>query len=203
MVRLLVVFDDELFNTGTEIGVYNPLYWSKLMLNAQRWIRDVLMVDFTASMFCKTVFNKMIAVRKIIAAKLKGERLSSGHAVEAFINLSNCTPEHAAFMKTLFETQYEYTPKEYMGRVLVIVAKTQALTHLRQVEAAWRKLVSMPEILQFEGTHTSIMRAPNGLAVAKHLIGRIAEIGRGPSVGLDINDLAINDGPGVQNLNAD
>ena len=57
-VSLLVVLDGELFNTGTELGRYNPLYWFKLLINVPNWIRDVLLVEFTARTFCKMVYNK-------------------------------------------------------------------------------------------------------------------------------------------------
>ena len=35
------MFDEELFNTGTEISARNPLYWHKLLLNVPSWVRDV------------------------------------------------------------------------------------------------------------------------------------------------------------------
>src|ERR1700677_3918032 len=111
-VSLVVVFDGELFNTGAEISFRNPLYWLKLALNVPRWIRDFLMVEFTFKTFCQTVLNKAIAAGRITKAKTSGQGLSSGHAVEGFINLSNCTPGHAEFMKALYETQFAYVPKE-------------------------------------------------------------------------------------------
>ena len=122
------------------------------------------------------VFDKLVLARKIVAAKIKGEGLASGHAVEGFINLNTFTPNHAAFVKTLLETQFAYIPNDYSGRVLVCVAKTQALTHLRQVRAVWRKVAPSSDVVCFEGTHTSMMRAPDGLAVAKQLARHIAEI---------------------------
>ena len=145
-------------------------------MNVPNWIRDVLLVDFTARTLCRTVFNKLILARKIVAAKIKGKGLTSGHAVEGFINLNNCTADHAAFMKTLFETQFAYIPKEYSGRVLVCVAKTQALTHLRRVEAGWRKVAPRSDVIYFSCTHSSMMGGPAGLAVAKQLARHIAEI---------------------------
>jgi thioesterase domain-containing protein len=175
-VSLVVVFDGELFNTGTEISSRNPLYWLKLTLNVPRWIRDFLMVEFTFKTFCQTVLNKATAAGRIIIAKIRGQGFSAGHAVEGFINLNNCTPDHAEFMKALYETQFAYVPKEYSGRVLVCVAKTQALTHLRQVEAAWRVAAPASEIVHFKGTHTSMMRTPEGLPIAEHLTRLIAQI---------------------------
>jgi pimeloyl-ACP methyl ester carboxylesterase len=173
-VSLLVVFDGELFNTGTDISPYNPLYWFKLIWNIPSWIRDFLMVEFTFRTFWRTVLKKAIAACKTITAKVVGK--PSGHAVEGFINLDNCTPDHAAFMKALFETQFKYAPKQYSGRVLICAAKTQALTHLRQLEGPWRKVAPNSEIVYFKGTHTSLMRPPNGLAVAQSLAQQFTRI---------------------------
>jgi thioesterase domain-containing protein len=173
-VSLLVVFDGELFNTGVEISAYNPLYWLKLLLNAPAWIRDFLMVEFTFRSFGRTVFYKTIAAGKTILAKLAGK--SSGHAVEGFINLDNCTAEHVAFMKVLFDNQFKYVPREYSGRVLVCVAETQPLTRLCQVEAPWRTIAPNSEVVRFKGTHTSLMRSPKGLAVAACLAHKLGEI---------------------------
>jgi thioesterase domain-containing protein len=173
-VSLLVVFDGELFNTGADISAYNPLYWFKLIWNVPSWIRDFLMVEFTFPTFCRTVLKKAIAACKTIAAKVVGK--NSGHAVEGFINLDKCTPDHAAFMKLLFETQFKYAPKQYSGHVLICAAKTQALTHLRQLEGPWRKVAPNSEIVYFKGTHTSLMRASNGLAVAQFLAQQFAKI---------------------------
>jgi thioesterase domain-containing protein len=175
-VSFVVVFDGELFNTGTEITASNPLYWLKLLLNVPAWIRDFLLVEFTFRSFWATVLHKIVAAGKTISAKLANKELCAGHAVEGFINLDNYTADHASFMKVLFENQFNYVPKEYSGRVLVCVAQTQALTHLRQVEAPWRKAAPNAEVVHFKGTHTSIMRAPDGKAIADYLSRKFAEV---------------------------
>jgi hypothetical protein len=141
------------------------------------WVRDFLLVEFTFNSFCRTVFGKIIAAGRIALAKLAAKELCAGHAVEGFINLDNYTTDHASFMKVLFENQFKYVPKEYSGRVLVCAAKTQALTHLRQMEAPWRKVAPNAEVVHFTGTHTSIMRAPNGLVIAEYLSRKFAEVG--------------------------
>jgi thioesterase domain-containing protein len=173
-VSLLVVFDGELFNTGAEISAYNPVYWFKLIWNMPAWIRDFLMVEFTFRAFCTTVVKKATLAYKTIAAKKVGK--NSGHAVEGFINLKNCAPDHADFIKMLFDAQFRYVPKQYSGRVLVCAAKTQALTHLRQLEGPWRKVAPNLEIVYFKGTHTSLVRVPKGFAVAECLARVFAKI---------------------------
>jgi len=175
-VDLLVVFDGEIFNTGTEISAYHPLYALKLIWNVPGWIREYLMVEFTFKSFCQTVLHKAKAGAKKVAAKLRSGSISAGHAVEGFINLRTATPDHAAFMKVLFETQFGYVPKSYPGRALVCIARTQPLTYLRQIAGPWRFIAPHAEIVWFAGTHTSMLRAPKGLAVAEILARRFADI---------------------------
>jgi thioesterase domain-containing protein len=168
-VRLLIVFDGELFNTGAEISVFNPVYWIKLILNVPAWIRDILMVKFT--------FRNVVARIKSKIAGLTGKRAVD--AVEGMIDLRNFTPDHAAFVKTLFKNQFKHVPKKYLGRVVVCRAKTQPLTHLFQVEATWRKIAPAAEVVEFEGTHTSLIHPPNGLAIAEYLTGALSQIEEG------------------------
>jgi len=153
-VSLLVVFDGELFNTGGEISSRNPLYWLKLLLNMPGWIVDELK---NPRRFASTRL-------KFMAFKFRRETL---HPVERFINLSSYLPDHAAFIKTLYDSYLNYVPERYPGRVLVFVAKTQALLRLRQVEAAWKKIAPSSEVFELSGTHGSIMKKPNGGPVAE------------------------------------
>jgi thioesterase domain-containing protein len=175
-VDLLVVFDGEIFNTKTEFSARHPLYLLKLIWNLPSWIREYLLVEFTFRSFCQTVLHKVRAAVKKAAAKLRGGGIGAGHAVEGFINLRNATPDHAAFMKVLYETQFGYVPRSYPGRILVCIAKTQPLAYLRQIAAPWRSIAPHAEIRWFAGTHTSMLRAPRGLPIAEVLKQRIAEI---------------------------
>jgi hypothetical protein len=122
------------------------------------------------------VANKTIARIRTVVSKARGENLSSGHAVERIINLSAFSPGHAAFIKGLYDRYLEYVPNSYSGRVLVFVAKTQALMRLRQVKAAWRKIAPSSEILEVNGTHVNTMQMPRGLPIAKRLSKKIEEI---------------------------
>jgi len=171
-VGLLVVFDGELFNTGAEISARNPLYWLKLLLNVPRWIVDELMKNrrrFTS----KTMARLKWAVFKLHTKKDRPAR----HPVGRFITLDGFLPGHAAFIKALYESHLEYVPDNYSGRVLVFVAKTQALLRLRQVRAAWTKIAPAAEVLEIDGTHLGIMKMPHGLPVAERLRRIIRERG--------------------------
>ncbi len=166
-VRLLVVFDGEIFNTGAEIGPYNPLYWLKILRNVPRWISDELVRNH------RHFANKMMARLKSTASKKT--KLHSPHAVERYVNLNGILPDHAAFIKALYDSHRDYVPSHYPGHVLVFAARTHELLRLRQVSAAWIKIAPLSEIFGIPGTHLGIMKMPRGLPVAELLSQKIRE----------------------------
>jgi thioesterase domain-containing protein len=163
-VRALIVLDGELYNTGAELSVSNPVYWIRLALNVPAWIRS----------FYRSIPGKVVARTKSAIGMLTGKR--PGDPVEGVIDLRKVTSDHAAFINTLFESQFSYVPKEYPGRVVVCVAKTQPLTYLFQAEATWRKIAPAAEIVKFRGTHKSLVHPPDGLAVAQYLRGVFSQV---------------------------
>jgi hypothetical protein len=82
-------------------------------------------------------------------------------------------PDHAEFIKTLYDSYFDYVPDGYGGHVLVFVAKTQALLRLRQVGAAWKKIAPSSEVFEISGTHDSIMEMQH---VAERLSEMIEEV---------------------------
>jgi thioesterase domain-containing protein len=168
-VSLLVVFDGDLLNTGGEISSLHPLYWLKLLLNVPRWMVDKLVKNR------RTLANKAVARLKSVAFKKKNLRAT--HAVEPFTNRKGFLPDHAAFIRALYDSWRDYVPDSYSGRVLVFVAKTQGLLQLRQVKAAWTKTAPSSEVFEIDGTHLDIMNVPQGRPVAERLRKKIEEIG--------------------------
>jgi thioesterase domain-containing protein len=166
MVSLLVVFDGELCNTGGELSSRNPLYWLKVVRNVPLWIVDELIKN-----------NRLFeTVHRLELAGFKTHGSHRTHPVERIINLKGLLPDHASFIKSLYDTHLAYVPDNYPGRVLVFVAKTQPLLHLRQVKAAWTKIAKHSEIVQVDGTHISMMSKPQGLPVAERLRSEIEKI---------------------------
>jgi thioesterase domain-containing protein len=159
-VRLLMVFDGWLLNTGADISFLNPLYWFNLLCYLPRWINEVLMVKYSFQGVCRMLVKKF----------------SSRHGVEGVVNLGAFTPEHAAFMRGLYDRHLEYVPNSYSGRVLVFVAKTDELLNHGHVKAAWRKIAPSCEIFEVIGTHVDIMQMPRGLPVAERIRERIKEL---------------------------
>ncbi len=162
-VRLLVVFDGELFNTGAEMSLVHPLYWLKLLRNVPGWLVHELVKN--RSRFASKWLDRL----RSRALDRRPAARSPSHAVEQFLNLDRFSAAHAAFIKKLYDTQLAYVPLRYPGPVLVFVAKTHALFRLRQVRAAWSKIAPLSEILEVNGTHVSMMRMPHGWSLATRL----------------------------------
>lgn len=174
-VSLLVVLDGEVFNTGEEFGRRHPAYWAWTIWNIPAWIRDFLIVEkFTIRTFFDTVAKKISLAFETLREKASGTK-KSGHAVESFLKLDNFSTDHVSFVKALYENQYNYIPRSYGGEVLVCIAKTQSLSHLRQIRRPWKKIAPAAEFLTFSRmTHTSMIRAPEGVALADALRSRLA-----------------------------
>jgi thioesterase domain-containing protein len=175
VVRLLVVFDGELFNTGADTSPLSPLYAFRLLYNFPRWAIAALSY-FTFGQFLKRIERKLASVWKVLRAKLSRATITSGHAVSGFINTDYCTPEHVAYMQKLFEVQYDYVPKAYEGPVVVYVARDQPLLHLRQIAPEWRAIAPHADIVRINANHTSIMQEGEGKAVAIDLSSRLAHL---------------------------
>ena len=111
------MFDGELFNTGAEIGAYNPLYWLKVIWSAPRWLRCNFSRCTPRSLF-KAAATKLNYVQN----KLRGApRDFGGEAAELF-NFKNMTANHVSFVKALYASQFSYIPKTFLGRVVVFTA---------------------------------------------------------------------------------
>lgn len=162
-VRLLVVLDGELFNTGAEMSPVHPLYWLKLLGNVPRWLLHELLKNRRrfASKWPDRLRSRVLERRQTAR--------SASHAVEQFLDLDRFSATHAAFIKQLYDTQLAYVPLRYSGPALVFVAKTHALFRLRQVRAAWSKIAPLSEISEVDCTHVSMMRMPHGWSVASRL----------------------------------
>jgi thioesterase domain-containing protein len=162
-VSLLVVFDGDLLNTGAEISSRNPLYWLKLLVNVPRWIVDEPVKNR------RRFVNKWRARLKPVVFGRRNMNDRAPHALESFLNFDSFLPDHAAFIKTLYDTHRNFVPKSYSRRVLVFAAKTQALMRLRQVGAAWKTIAPSSEVFNISGTHVSMMKMPHGLTLAEQL----------------------------------
>ncbi|MBR1087606.1 hypothetical protein JQ621_08950 [Bradyrhizobium manausense] len=178
-VSLLVVFDGELFNTGAAIGSRHPFYWFEPIWSLPRWTTRVVKERYSFQLLRRKAVNKVSAAHRAIMTKLRGEVVRRKLTAENFvsINFNHCSLEHANYIHSLFHTQFDYVPTEYSGRVLVYAAKIQDPARLRHLTAAWRKIAPVSEIVEIRCTHVTMMRPPDGYAVAKHLLGRIAELG--------------------------
>ena len=174
-VRLLVVFDGVLYNTGAGISPWNPLYYWELSRNLPRWIADHLSEDWGIRSIAERIVRILkMAMALIIAPVLK---VQPQWAVDALLNTSRLPPDQAAFARSLLEALRRYQPKPYNGRVIVYAARTRPLFRLWQVKATWAKIAADIEAVSVDAGHSSLLQGPQVAVLATHLRERFATLG--------------------------
>lgn len=156
VVSLLVAFDGELFNTGTEIAVYHPLHWLKVIWSAPRWLR----YNFsrcTPMGFFKGAASKLNYAQR----KIRGAPRDFGREVAELFNLKSMTADHGTLIKTLYASQFSYIPKTFPGRVVVFTANLNGLMSANRVKLGWRKIAPSSAFVSVNVTHGMIMRSPD------------------------------------------
>jgi thioesterase domain-containing protein len=174
-VELLIALDGAPANTHSGSSLWNPMYYWKLVCNFPHWVADDLLMEFSFPALMHRVHNKMIIVAHSIAGGLH-DRRERGQGVHSFMDLSDYSPSHIAFMNALYNALYTYVPKPYVGRVLVYKSRTQPLYHLLEVEHAWQALASQVGVVVVRGTHISIVREPYVRAIAEDLRHRLSTL---------------------------
>jgi thioesterase domain-containing protein len=171
---MLVNIDCELLNVTAGLSRSNPLYFAKVLANFPAWLSyEVGGEHWSLGSFGVRVRNKITAWARMARSRIVEGRLVHGHAVDGFMDTSHFTPDHRAFVATLYDALYRYIPAPYPGAVVVYEASVQPFAHLRQVAATWRT-IARPEVIPVTGTHASIIKAPDGRALAQHLRARLA-----------------------------
>jgi thioesterase domain-containing protein len=167
-VSMLVVLDGHLFNTSAKPGV---LYLLKLAANVPARMCQIL--EKSRTLYRNSPFSLLGKIRSSIAVLISNV---TGHKFKTTINLRNFTPEHAAFVETLCQTHLDYIPQKYAGPVVVCAAQAQPLLELARVEVGWRRIAPAAEIVRFDATHTSLVHAESGAAVAEYLKKTFAKL---------------------------
>jgi thioesterase domain-containing protein len=171
---LLVNIDCELLNTGAGVTRWNPLYYWKVALNLPLWLYyQVREEGWSVRSFSKRISNKLSAIIRTAGTGIISGKMVRGHAIDGFMDTSIYACEQKAFMVTLYEALYRYVPKPYPGPVLIYEAMVQPVGHLRQIRATWCR-IARPDIVSLMGTHRTIIREPDGIALAEHLRSRLA-----------------------------
>ena len=175
-VLLLIAFDGAPCNTGAGISRWNPLYGWKLICNLPGWIKWEMRQNKSVYAFVRQMTKKATYRAHMTLPRIKTEQTLYGAAVQNLLDEPQHTSGQMHFVRALYDAMRTYVPKPYPGRVLVFEAKTQPLSHLLQVGAAWKSIAELLEIIQLEGNHFSIFQKPAVQIVADHLHVRLAEL---------------------------
>jgi phthiocerol/phenolphthiocerol synthesis type-I polyketide synthase D len=176
-VVLLVAIDGAPDNTDAGLSRWSPHYYYKLICNLPNWMRYAdRMKQSNLQYLIKRIGGNAVGIGKALMARVRGDSVVHGHAVEGFIDTSRYSPAHVLFMKELYAAGSRYVPEPYPGRAIVYAAIVEPLYHLRQLGAIWTKLAERAEVVQVEGTHLSIVDPPYVVPLAKHLGARLTEL---------------------------
>lgn len=174
-VSLLVAFDAAPENSAAGRSAWHPAYLVELIRNLPHWAAHEGM--FRPGYFravARQTAHKVMACGETAVARARGELVSTGHAVEGFMDLSRYPISQRSFMTRLYHAVLRYQPEAYAGRVLVYEAGVKPLYHLPQVGRVWRKIADTTKIKRIEGTtHLSILREPGVRFLAADLQARI------------------------------
>jgi thioesterase domain-containing protein len=176
-VGLLAAIDAAPENTASGLRPWHPLYLLELVSNLPGWIiHEELMKKEALRSLVRRLSNKAVALGKKRPGCEKVDKMIDDHTVDGFMDLSRYPPDQRSFMRRLYDALLDYTPKQYLGRVVVYEAKIKPLLHLPQVGKVWRKLAPQSIIACVDGTHLSLLRKAYVNALAEDLRNRIAEI---------------------------
>jgi amino acid adenylation domain-containing protein len=174
-VELLIALDGAPYNTNSGTSLCNPMYYWKLLRNFPDWVANDLMLDFSFRVAARRVRNKVLAFSESVAGALRG-RGECLQQVNGFMDLSNYSPSHVAFMNALNRALRAYIPKPYPGRVLLYKSRTQPLYHLLEAERAWPKIARHVEVVVVRGTHITVVREPYIRIVAEDFQKRLSTL---------------------------
>jgi len=175
-VDLLISIDGSPQKTGCETSRWNPRYYWKLLRNVPLWVTDDLLDHFSLKTFGPRVWRRAAATAKRAISALLGRGKGAVYELEGFMNLVTYSDKQAEFMRTLYTTFKNYVAKPYHGRVLLYQSRTEPLTHLFEVDRAWRGIAPNVDVVRVPGTHTSLIQPPNVEVIAADLKGRLAAL---------------------------
>lgn len=166
-VALLISLDGEIFNTGAGMRRWNPLYLTRLAWNFPRLVRHDS--DHVKS-WLLSKWNACLPWRR----RGSGSRT---HPVEKFLDTTRYKGEHRKFAEKFYDVRYDYCPKKYAGRVVVIEAQVQWITYLRQLPATWHAIAPHAKIVTIKGgTHQSVILGRHSGMVVERLKEEIAAV---------------------------
>ncbi len=188
---LLVNIDCELVNVGADIARHSPRYYWKVAANFPTWLAyDLRDRDWRPRSVIRRFRNKFQALARMACRRIAERRPAHGYAVDGFMDTSRFSPDYRAFVRALYDAFYRYVPAPYAGPVVVFEASVQPVAHLRQVGATWRRIAD-PGIIPVTGTHESIIKAPDGIALAAELRRRLAAFAAPTGTGAEFSRLPV------------
>jgi amino acid adenylation domain-containing protein len=174
-VALLVSIDAAVANTGAGSRRFSMGFCWKVIRNVPRWVADDLAPRFSWSRLFRRVRRKSSNVIKRIALAGGDKEKIARHRAEVFVSAGAYSESTNEFMKALYLTLGRYVPKQYTGRTVLYISRTEPLFRVRELDLKWKKIATHLEIVQVNGSHLTVLDESNVGPLAQDLNARLRQ----------------------------
>jgi thioesterase domain-containing protein len=173
-IRLLVVFDGVLFNTG-----WCFKYYMNVLRHPPLGLANAIIFGKEFGVFTREFPRRV--VRKLwkffrYSLTIFGAYASAQSDITDFIDTTRWPAQYLASVRGLYRALEEYVPKRYQGKTLNYVATGVPLSDLMRSRATWQKICCRAETIYVEGSHNSMLREPHIVFLAGNLRERLKQM---------------------------
>jgi thioesterase domain-containing protein len=177
-VRLLVVFDGVIFNTGRNLQSYFNIIRKPPPRDLVETVMFGKEFGVLTSGFPGRVGKKIVKLYKRRFMTHETRVLEPGDII-GDLDITGWSEQHVLFVRALYKRIREYVPKPYAGKILNYVPKSVPLPSLLTSAARWQKIARQVETVYVEGGHVSMLRDSHVVFLAHHLRHRLKKAMRG------------------------
>jgi thioesterase domain-containing protein len=99
------------------------------------------------------------------------------HPAEAASSISQMQPNHRACAMALYDAIFAYPlDEDYPGEAVIYEATAEPARSSERVAAKWQRVCRRATVVPVRGSHNSIIKQPDGVALARDLSNRLVQI---------------------------
>ena len=168
-IDLVVTFDGLLYNTPADRTRQAP----KLYLTFIVKLLGRMLVELKARSPLRRIAQTAVHECVYPLRWLLGQR-ATANGLDVLLDPSAWPADQAAFALGLYDAAMGYAPRPYAGKILLFTAKTRPIFAMIRLIAAWRAIATDIDVIEIDGTHTTILHLPQVTGVAGELRKRLS-----------------------------
>ena len=168
-IDLLVAFDGLLYNTPAHLTWHAPKLYITFMVNLLGRMLVGLKARWTLRRIAQTAVHECVyPLRWLLGQK------ATANGLDIHLDSSGWPADQAAFALGLYDAAMRYTPRSYAGKVVLFTARIRPVFAMVRLIAAWRSIATDIDVIEIDGTHTTILHLPQVKRVAGELRKRLS-----------------------------